>query len=124
MSCGVGEGLCYSRRNSPVRLPVLFTNVFHMLEEQDLQKIGNLFDAKFGVLEAKIDNLDAKVDVLDAKIDTTEKNILTAVDTKLEKVKQEIVISVGEMLEDNVFPQFEEVHRELRRMNIMVGWQQ
>lgn len=81
-----------------------------MLDAQDLQAIR-------GIVKEEIKG--------EGRI--IEKNILTEVDLrmdeKLSKLKQEIVISVGEMLEDNVFPQFEEVHRELRRMNTVIGWQ-
>lgn len=42
-------------------------------------------------------------------------------DAKLAQTEKRIIHAVGEMLEDNVFPQFEEVHRELRRLNTLVA---
>ncbi|MBI1908511.1 hypothetical protein HYS28_03835 [Candidatus Uhrbacteria bacterium] len=45
------------------------------------------------------------------------------VGTAIETAKVEIITAVGEMLEDNVFPHFEEVHRELRKLKTVAGWQ-
>lgn len=80
-----------------------------MLDTQDLQAIRGL--------------MKEEIHVLDVKIEQTEKNIMVAVGSIIAEGNRNIIHAVGEMLEDNVFPQFEEIHRELRRMNTLVGWQ-
>lgn len=81
-----------------------------MLDKQDLQAIGTIVKE---VVREEIHVLDIRI----AKVETK----IVSLEEKIDKVEKNIIHAVGEMLEDNVFPQFEEVHRELRRLNTLVA---
>ncbi len=92
-----------------------------MLDEQDLVNIGTLLDTKldhrFGTFEKKLDTkLDQRFAVFEEKLDVK-------LDTKFAEQEKRIIHAVGEILEHNVFPQFAEIHSELRKLKIVAGWQ-
>lgn len=107
-----------------------------MLDEKDLQAIRGIVKEEvksevntaiegnnvriFETIEGTKNTILCK---MDEKFAEQEKNIMVTVGTIIEEGNKNVIHAVGEMLEDNVFPQFAEVHRELRRMNIIVGWQ-
>lgn len=66
-----------------------------MLDERDFQRIGQLFDDKMSA----------------------------ALKANNEENNKVIISAVAEMLEDNIFPQFAEIHREIRQLKIVAGWQ-
>lgn len=73
-----------------------------MLDEKDLRSIRGIVS-----------------DVVSDKIEGNNQKIFAAI----EEGDQKVILAVGEMLEQNVFPQFEEIHREFRRVNVLLGWQ-
>lgn len=74
-----------------------------MLDERDVRVISGLLDTRFDAFEHKLDK---------------------KLDQKLEQLEKKITYSIGEMLEQNIFPQFDGIHRELRRINTVIGLQQ
>lgn len=92
-----------------------------MLDERDLQQFGQLLDTK---LDARFVTFERKFEVkLDQRFIAFEQKLEATLVTKLAEQEKKIIHAVGEMLEDNVFPQFEEIHRELRRINTVLTWQ-
>lgn len=81
-----------------------------MLDKEDLQAIS-------GIVKSEVTAAIEKNNPI--LLEEVDKRIHKAVDESSQKVIQ----AVGEMLEDNVFPQFAEIHSELRKLKIVAGWQ-
>lgn len=92
-----------------------------MLEQRDLEQIGNLLDTKLNATFEKQENrLNAKID---EKFIEQDKRLEVKLEEKFIEQEKKIIHAVGEMLEENVFPQFAEIHSELRKLKTIAGWQ-
>ncbi len=95
-----------------------------MLDERDVRVISGLLDTRFAAFEDKIEQkIDARFEAFEKKMDDTFTTFATHFNQQLERTEKKIISSVGEMLEQNVFPQFDVIHRELHRINAVMGLQ-
>ena len=82
-----------------------------MLTKEDLRQIGDVIDEKmdqkFVVFEQKIDTK------MDEKFSKFGEHIVPKI---VDEVVVQVVSQVGEMLEQNVLPQFEVIHDDLKGM--------
>lgn len=93
-----------------------------MLEKQDLQAIRGVINEAIDVRVPTIVRMIVKEEITINNVillDEVDKRIHSAI----EENNPKIISAVAEMLEDNVFPQFAEIHRELRILKTVAGWQ-
>jgi len=81
-----------------------------MLTQNDLKQIGEVVDGRFGAFEKKLDKK------MDEKFIAFEAHIVPEI---VKKVGDKVVEEVGEMIEQNVLPEFDRLENTLVTKNYL-----
>lgn len=89
----------------------------NMLDQNDLSQISNIVIASekrlIGYIDKRIDQVETHINQVDQRIDQSAKSVTENI-TK--NVTSTIIEAVGEMIEQNVLPQFDGLSERMKRM--------